>query len=403
MNRSISKSFSKAISETVTKSILETPSNSISYEAYLEIPEPARNVIYLAACAVNGQIPDRERVLDMDLPSVHAAASRHLLGAAVSIALQSAGFRDESSQEAIGSAIRKTTFFDQAWSEISDRLEKAGIWYMPLKGAVLKDYYPRYGMREFADHDILFDADRAEDVRIIMEDLGYTTEYFATSNHDVYHKAPVLNFEMHRSLFGSSHEEKIYNYFKDIENRLITEIGGTYRRSFTSEDFYIYMIAHEYKHYSNSGTGLRSLLDTYVYLTGQELDKDYISTEIQKLGIADFEEQNRSLAIHLFAGQALTDEGLEMLDYIIHSGTYGTTAHRVQNTMKRNNWGRFRYALERFRVPVSPRNPKFARFAGAYPFFYKHKVLLPALPFYRLIRSIKTGRLQAEVRALCKR
>lgn len=87
-------------------------SKTISYEAYLEIPEPARNVIYLAACAVYGQIPDRERVLAMDLPSVYAAASRHLLGAAVSIALRSAGFKNDSSKEAVGYAIRKTTLFD---------------------------------------------------------------------------------------------------------------------------------------------------------------------------------------------------------------------------------------------------------------------------------------------------
>ena len=32
------------------------------------------------------------------------------------------------------------------------------------------------------------------------------------------------------------------------------------------------MIVHEYKHYSGGGTGLRSLLDTYVYLRKVPLD-----------------------------------------------------------------------------------------------------------------------------------
>ena len=39
-------------------------------------------------------------------------------------------------------------------------------------------------MREFADHDILIDASRAEDVRAVMEGLGFTAGHFGTGNHD---------------------------------------------------------------------------------------------------------------------------------------------------------------------------------------------------------------------------
>ena len=39
---------------------------------------------------------------------------------------------------------------------------------MPLKGSVIKDLYPRMGMRQMSDNDILFDAERTKDVRTII-------------------------------------------------------------------------------------------------------------------------------------------------------------------------------------------------------------------------------------------
>ena len=66
-------------------------------------------------------------------------------------------------------------------------------------------------------------------------------------------------------------------------------------------------MATQSKHYANKGTGLRSLLDTYVYVLqkGSHLDWSYIGKEAQKLGIAEFERNNRDLAMHLFSGESL--------------------------------------------------------------------------------------------------
>ena len=44
---------------------------------------------------------------------------------------------------------------------ITDRLEQAGIGYMPLKGSVKKKPYPKREMRQMSDVDILIDAGRA--------------------------------------------------------------------------------------------------------------------------------------------------------------------------------------------------------------------------------------------------
>ena len=55
------------------------------------------------------------------------------------------------------------------------------------------------------------------------------------------------------------------------------------------------------------------MLDSYVYLTklGGRLDMEYIEGECEKLGIAGFERQSRSLAMNLFGAEKLTDEDKE--------------------------------------------------------------------------------------------
>ena len=356
-----------------------------------------QNLIYLISCAVNGVKPDPERVAGMDMDAIYTLASRHMLAATVAPALKAAGIQDKRFAKALEHSALKSSTMDMEMDALFAELDAAGIWHMPLKGTVLQHLYPVYGMRQMSDHDILFDAERAEDVKTIMERLGFSTEYFDEGNHDVYHKEPVSNFEMHRELFGPSHDEKLYEYYKDVQNRLL---GEGYEKHLNPEDFYLYVTAHEYKHYSSRGTGLRSVVDTYVYLQKTKLDMDYVTAEAEKLGMAEFEAANRSLAQHLFSGVELTEADKKMLDYVMSSGVYGTIVHSVENKMRKNGWDKLRYALGRFFVPVSRKNRDYAAYAGQYPFFYKHKILLPLLPFYRTIRAMKAGRFQAEAKAI---
>lgn len=357
----------------------------------------AQDLIYLVSCAVNGVKPDPERVAGMDLDALYKLASRHMLAATVAPALKAAGKKDARFAKALEHSVLKNAQMDMEMGELFAELDAAGIWHMPLKGTVLQHLYPIYGMRQMSDHDILFDAKRADDVKGIMEGLGFSAEHFGAGNHDVYHKEPVSNFEMHRALFGPGHEEKLYAYYKDVEKRLL---GDGYEKHFSPEDFYIYVTAHEYKHYSVSGTGLRSLVDTYVCLQKQSMDMGYVAAEAEKLGIAAFEAANRSLAQHLFSGEALTEADKEMLNYILDSGVYGTLNHRVENGMSRNGWGKIQYALNRFLVPVNRKNKNYEAFAGCYPLFYQHKILLPLLPFYRTFQSMKSGRFISEAKAI---
>ena len=350
------------------------------------------DVIYLCGCAVNGVLPEKKRTDEMNLEQLFKASQNHTLSAIAAYALGFAGIKDHAFEQAKAKAIRKEAVMEIDKEQLFQQMEEKGIWYMPLKGTVIKGLYPAVGMRQMADFDILFDKNYQTEVRDIMTGLGFSCEHFGKGSHDVYFKKPVSNFEMHTELFGEVHKGELFRYYRNINDRLVKDPENGYGYHLSANDFYIYIMAHEYKHFSNGGTGIRSLLDTYVIWQklGKELDAAYIKAECTKLGISEFEQKNKQLSLHLFGDEALTDDDREMLEYIIFSGTYGTVQNSIENSVKKyggGKKGKRNYILKNLFLPMR-------EIKAYYPFFYRHKILLPGLFFYRIGKAVTVKRKQ---------
>ena len=347
----------------------------------------AEDMIYLTACMVNGKTPDAKRVEGMNTKRLLTVSELHLLTGLVGYALEAAGVKDAAFIQAKSKAIRKEILFDAERKRVLQALDDAGIWYMPLKGSILKEMYPKIGMRQMADNDILYDSSKSKQVRTIMEGLGFETVKYVQNrySHDHYYKPPVCNFEMHRSLFSPRIGRKLNAYYEDVRDILIKDVGNVCGYHFSDEEFYLYMIAHEFWHFSNSGTGLRSILDVYVYLKnkGKTLDTAYILNKTRELGISDFERANRSLAMHLFGAKTLTKKDEKMLEYILFSGTYGTNRNLVRNQLIKR--GRAGYLL--FRT-----FPPYYSMTNLYPILAIFPILLPACWVLRIITALISKR-----------
>lgn len=354
-------------------------------------------MIYLVSCALNNKAPDKEKLKDIDLVELYDVSRRHLLAACVSYALESAGIRSKEFVEAKEKAIRKNILLVSEQKKLLSVFEQEKIWYMPLKGALLHNWYPRLGMRQMSDIDILCDSSRMKQVRDIFLDNGYTCEHFGQGNHDVYFKQPVLNFEMHSSLFASYNARGISEYFDNVKERLIQDENSSFGYHFGNEDLYLYVISHEYKHFSNGGTGVRSLADTYVMLKkfGDTLDRKYLTTELDKLGIADFELKNRELALKLFDRKKLTDEDKKLLNYFIFSESYGNLQNSFNNDIKRHGGSKLRYVFCRI-------FPPYDYLQVTVPWAKKSKLLIPAAYIYRIFRApfINSSKIKAELRLM---
>lgn len=304
------------------------------------------DMLYLSACGINGICPDRLVLGELNEKELYCISYTHFLDALVGTSLKKAGIPVPSYwNEHMFKAIRKVVLFDTERSNLFSFMEQKGIWHLPLKGSVLKDFYPAVGMRQMSDNDILFDYSFCAEVQVYMESAGYEAVRVGTGNHDVYHKEPVFNFELHKSLYGEAHQDGWAEYYKNVRDRLVIQEGTACEYRFTDEDFYVYITSHAYKHFAGSGTGLRSLLDFYVYLTANpKLDFAYIERECEVLGIAEFERRNRHLCRKAFSGEALkgqealerslSEEERNMLLYYLTSGAYGTAERGVENRVK---------------------------------------------------------------------
>ncbi len=354
------------------------------------------DMLYLTACALQGRTPEADRVAAMDLAKLYRLAEFHSLTAMVCMALESAGTAlPKEWMQRKGMALRKNILLDAERAAITGFMEENGIWYMPLKGVILKELYPNMGMRQMADNDILYDAAFQTQMRAFLQQRGYRAEVFGKGNHDVYLKPPVYNFELHGALFGEHYREGFHRYYADVKDRLVKDEGNDFGYHFTDEDFYIYFTAHASKHYMGGGTGLRTLVDCQVYLAakGDGMDWAYIERECETLGIAEFERCMRALSEKVFGmadAAALEPAEREMLDYCLFSGTYGTVKHRVAQSLQKlqsetGGDARGRYLLHRLFPPLS-------FYQGNYPFFYRHKWLLPIGWLYRLGRGLCRNR-----------
>lgn len=381
------------------------------------ITRTSEQLLYLMACALQGVSAREEILADADLKQLLIMVRRHSVASMVCMALEKTAIfanADETAKkqwlEAKNKAIRKNMLLDAERKAILHELEIQGIWYMPLKGSILKDWYPKPGMREMADNDILVDPSGREQVQEIFQNRGYKTVSFRKSNHDEYEKPPIYNFEMHVSLFHGIYKGLAEQY-ENVKERLLPVDGTAYQFAFTPEDFYVFVLAHAHKHYSRSGTGVRTLADIYVMdrHLGDIMDWNEVEQKLTQLGIAEYEQHSRVLAEKLFsavrplAETELTEDEKEMLLYYCNATTYGTVDNRVNNRLhelQENSediklWTKIKYCC----VRLFP-GREFCKFA--YPFVYKHPWTLPFFWVWRIVDRCITNKknVQQELKAL---
>lgn len=211
--------------------------------------------------------------------------------------------------------------------KILNSFEKNGIDCLPLKGWVIKDMYPMPAMRYMCDIDILFKKEKADHVRKVLAALGYEVSEFG-KNPDVYMKKPILNIEMHKALI----QDKTDHFEKSWDRALLKE-NSEHTYSMTLEDYYIYMMAHLYKHFFGSGTGVRSVCDVHVFLSKNKdaLDRAYIDEKLKNSGIYDFDKKVRELCDIWFGEKEMTDELHKFGMKFLLCGAFGTEESVLQN------------------------------------------------------------------------
>ena len=212
-------------------------------------------------------------------------------------------------------------------------LEKDGIDCLPMKGWVIRDYYPDPLMRSMNDLDVLVKDMDSRKMQEWMEAHGYHPDHIEQEVHDTYVRPPYMYIELHRRLMGEDWLKRRHTTWR--EERLASLWQKTYLLEgkshlyrFSDEDFLVHHLLHFYKHFTGPGVGIRPLADLYLFLqkNKQTLDQEYLKKQLEELHIAAFSEQMERLASACFEGQELDEKAWLVLDYLTHTGIYGDYA-----------------------------------------------------------------------------
>lgn len=331
-------------------------------------------ILLLRMAITGGDIP--ELPADTDWNAVFILARKHSIASVIADAVSECGCPEDvclQFRNARNLSIKRHIMFTTERSVLFSEFERSGIKYIPLKGVILSDLYPKAGSREYSDNDILLfpDTDR-KSVRKIMLDRGYEEQQ--GSVHNSYHKAPCYNFELHSHLFSDEMDFK--SYFEGVFSRAVKTGVCEYRLS--DEDFYCHIIGHMFKHYVHGGFGLRTVADLWLLKREYRRRNSGPFTELlKKLGLSEFEQRVSRVSDMVFSdpGSLSYDD----ISYIMTSGTYGVMSHSVDNGIRK--YGKNGFLLRRL-------FPDFASMRELYPVLKYIPVLLPFLWGWRLFTAL---------------
>lgn len=303
------------------------------------------------------------------------------------VALQKLGFSAgqlKEFQEDYKLNMLREARFELGGQQVFDAFEKAEINFLPLKGAILKNYYPNPALRTFTDIDIYVGKDFEKAEKVLFE-LGYEKTGFDEHNDVGYSKKPSLHIELHKELFPDDYDFE--GYFDEPFKHTDLKDGYKYYHLYKTDDFFIHVLCHLYKHFTFGGCGLRQYLDIYVMTKKMELDMDYIRSELRSFGMEGFLDTTLKLDRFFFDGEKPDDELIEIAEFVFNNSTFGNAENRLvldydkQNGEKRTLWGNITYFMDRWGLNYSQMKERY-KVLKYLPF------LLPFCWIYRLITAL---------------
>ena len=279
--------------------------------------------------------------------------------------------------------------------EIFSAFDEQEIDYLPLKGVLLKNIYPKPEMRSMGDADILIKTQQYNKIRPIMVKLGY--KKVTESDHEFIWKKNNINIELHKMLIPSYNKD-YYSYFGDGWSLAKLKNGTSY--SMTDEDQLIYLFTHFAKHYRDAGIGIKHMTDLWVYRKSKPaLDEKYIKIELTSLQLYDFYVNIINTLSVWFEGRK-SDEITDFItEVIFNSGVYGTRdKHAISEAVKISKSTDKVKTRKFFKLIF----PSFQVMGIKYPCLKKAPFLLPIMWIHRILMTIlfKGDRIEAQARAI---
>lgn len=276
-------------------------------------------------------------------------------------------------------SIYRTEQQRHSFNEICTTFDESPIAYIPLKGAIIRPYYPYDSMRTSCDIDILIHEEDLDAAISSLEAKGY--ECGDRHYHDVSLYSPNrVHLELHFNI--QENIDSLDAILKNAWSYAVPTVG--YRYDFQKEFFVYHMYAHMAYHFLSGGCGIRSLVD--IWVMEKKMDAPYSLAEklLEKAGILQFASEMSRLAEGCLTNNERDEFDNTVLKYIFSGGVYGSVENSI-TSRKAKNEKTLPYVLKRLFLPYSS-------MAILFPVLKKAPYLLPFCWIARWIRSLFKGK-----------
>lgn len=262
---------------------------------------------------------------------------------------------------------------DYEFKAMCNALSEANIPYLPLKGSVIRGYYPDEWMRTSCDIDILIhEGDIEKATEILVKKLGYKNP--ERHYHDVSLTSQSgVNIELHFSL--SEGIEGMDGVLCDVWDYAKPCEIDPYKYSVSNEFLMFYLMAHTAYHFLNGGCGIRPFADLWILKQNLSVDEDKYLNLLEKGKLLAFAKSADELAEFWFGKSDGNDVILKMQEFILKAGVFGDFDNLVAVQQVKKG-GNAKYVLSRIWLP-------FESLKANYPSVEKHRILTP---FYQVKR-----------------
>ena len=312
-----------------------------------------RTMMDLIAYEVCGMTIDRSQyeLTDEDLAKLYKLSKSHDLAHLVGDALIKNDLIEDGEikakfQKQMMLAVYRYEKINYELGRLRKVLNEAKIPFIPLKGSVLRKYYPEPWMRTSCDIDVLVHEEAVDQAaQTIVDKLGYT--YEKKQYHDISLMSDGgVHLELHHTI--KENKANIDALLADCWD-YATVLDG-YECEFTNEFFFFHQIAHASYHFLHGGCGVRPILDLYLLQRKMLFDNTVLDEMLEKSGIKKFFDAAKALSEVWFCDGEHTDVTRRMEDYLLRGGVYGSTANSMAVCQQKEK-GRLGYIINRIWLP----------------------------------------------------
>ncbi len=253
------------------------------------------------------------------------------------------------------------------WNQFAGLLEQLQIPYIPLKGAVFEALYPQRNMRISGDVDLLI---HPEDLPRLLEMLEAREDYTVgeRASHDVtVFTQNKMRIEVHYRLF--EYNKDIGAPLENVWETASPVCSGSLRYRLSGEILLYYHIVHMLKHFLFGGCGVRFFMDLLLLNQKAGADFEKLNLLLEKAKLTAFYTQTSRLAQVWFGNATHNESTVQMEDYILSGGVFGTHDNYL-SVEQAQNANLAQSTLRRL-------FPTVEYMVGEYPVLKKWRILLP--------------------------